>query len=338
MTARSRSIIESRHFEQKISKNADQAEFQAILSGSSAIDAGFYDDEVAGVIDDFEQPRDEAIGLDWHQREIAKESAVGSIQEEVQRRREILGRHYPFVIRQNSITYRPSGNGVYEFCLAAALQSDISKKPFAYIPRAFEKISAAIVAEFAGEGSLSYHTGAPRLGSVPARFDHAMAEVAKLTGEWAWNTAKHYPEGNSSTGDEGLDFVVAKRAGDQREGQLFLIGQCACGDDWEAKWNDLNLDKLGKWFHPLAVVRPVRVFTTPHILSNGNLLDCQVEAGMVFDRLRLTAVAAACSLETPLAPWPPELRRLTNLVIRSIETPLPKYVPPFELAARSERV
>ena len=332
-----RTIIDSRHFEQRVAKNADQAEFQAILAGSAAFDAGLYDDEVAGVLDDFENASDEAIGLDWHKREVAKESGVGSIHEEVTRRIELLGRSYPFRLSNNAITHRPSGSGLYEFCLAASMAKDISRKPYAYIPRAFEKVSAEIVGEFVGFGAIPLHTGAPRLGSTPSRFDEAMEAVAQNLGEWKWRPQENYPDELASTGDEGLDFIIAKSVDGRRAGKLFLIGQCACGEDWTEKWNDLTLKRLQKWFHPVSVVDPIRVFTTPHILSDGNILDCQQEAGLVFDRVRLVAAASSCGLESALAGWTHDMRLLTKLIVRSTGSELPTYQPPFTLAAVADR-
>ncbi len=218
----SRSDFERRHFQQRNCRNADQAEFLAILSGSTPIDAGYYDDEVAGAVDDFESNLDEGVGLLWHQRDLAKDSAVGLIQEEIERRQTKLGALYPFSIEENALVYRPSANRVYEFCLAASIQTDITAKPFAYIPRAFEKMSMAIVEQYVGGDAYGMHIGAPRLGTIPSRFDDAMREVQAATGEWCWHPLENYPPEHASTGDEGLDFIVVRPSEDGSQGQLFL--------------------------------------------------------------------------------------------------------------------
>lgn len=329
------SIFERRHFEQQIAKNADQTEMMAILGGIAALDAGFYDEEVSGALDDFEQPEDEAIGLDWHRRDIAKESGVGKIHEEVARRIELLGTSYPFEVDNNTLRYRRSPSGVYEFCLAASLQTDKSSLPFAYIVRAFEKISALIAAEFIGPPADVFHTGAPRLGRIPNRFDDAIKAIERATGEWRWNPDDIYPDDYASSGDEGLDFIVRKQADRFRRGQLFLIGQCACGEDWLDKWHDLTMDKLGKWVRP-PLVPPIRVFATPFVLSSGNIHDSQREAGMVFDRVRLTLVSSGLGMESEFAAWVPELKKLAQLVLRHSSSPVPAYTAPFELTARTK--
>ena len=328
------SIFERRHFEQRLAKNADQSEMAAILSGATALDAGFYDEEVSGALDDFEQPEDEAAALDWHRRDIAKENGVGKIHEEVARRVGLMGTSYPFDIENNTLKYRQSPSGVYEFCLAASLQTDKSSLPFAYIVRAFEKISALISAEFIGPPADVFHTGAPRLGTIPNRFDDAIKAIERATGEWRWNPDDIYPEEYASSGDEGLDFIIRKQADKFRRGQMFLIGQCACGEDWLDKWHDLTMEKLGKWVRA-PLVPPVRIFATPFVLSHGNIDDAQREAGMVFDRARLTLVSSGLGMESEFAAWVPELKKLAELVLRHSSTPVPAYTAPFELAART---
>ena len=56
------------------------------------------------------------------------------------------------------------------------------------------------------------------------------------------------------------------------------------------KFNDLTVEALGKWFHPLAIVDPVRCFTTPHHVTDAMLKEASREAGYVFDRARLVRI------------------------------------------------
>ena len=97
-------------------------------------------------------------------------------------------------------------------------------------------------------------------------FKEAMKTVSERTGEWKWGPEDGLPD-DLVQGDNGCDFVVWLRALDDRSkiGQLFVLGQCACGNNWVTKWNDLNLNKLQKWFNPLSTVEPVRTFTTSPI-------------------------------------------------------------------------
>ena len=69
----------ARKFEQKAEFNADQVEMEAVRRGSSNADHGLYDESVAGALDDFEHERDEAVALDWHERDLALDDAVGAV-------------------------------------------------------------------------------------------------------------------------------------------------------------------------------------------------------------------------------------------------------------------
>lgn len=304
----------NRRFEQRICGDADQAEFSAILRGSTVADSGIYDDRIAGALDDFEHPMDEAIGLDWHQRDLQADDAVGDILEEINRRQAILGDAYPFLVDGNGIMYMPSESGIYEFCLAASVQKDISTAPFNKIPKAFERISALIVQRFLGEPAEALHTGAPRDAPI-VRFDAAMAKLHDLTGEWVWNPEDGLPTEQAMNGDEGLDFVVWKGLGDQRMGKLFITGQCACGDNWEKKLRDLDFDRLRKWFHPMTRIDPVRSMTLPIFLSEGNMDEAQRLAGLVFDRGRLTNLSKSAKADDSLGQWRQKLKEITETVI-----------------------
>jgi len=309
-------LYSGRRFDQRVSGDADQAEFAAILRGAAVTDSGVYDDRIAGALDDFDHETDEAVGSDWQRRDLQADSAVGGVQEELDRRSELLGEAYPFRLTGNQIVYEASDTKVYEFCLAVSIQKDLSSLPFAELTRVFERISAIIVERFLGNGSGSLHTGTPRDDDVGKRFDAAMKTLNRRTGEWIWHPEDDLPNEVAMNGDEGMDFVVWKRLGDSRQGQLFLTGQCACGDDWDEKFNDLDFDRLEKWFHPMARVRPTRAFTTPHFLVEGNLIEAQRRAGLVFDRARLTLISAPPPPYPALAAWRDRLGTLTQLVVK----------------------
>ena len=93
--------------------------------------------------------------------------------------------------------------------------------------------------------------------------------------------------------DAGLDFVVWKAMPDGRKGHLFLLGQCACGDDWEEKLHDIDVDALTQsWIRPLSVAAPVRVFATPHHIPNEtHFADVNQRGGLTLDRARIVLIA-----------------------------------------------
>lgn len=301
-----------RHLHQRAAHNADQAEFAAMLVGSTVVDVGIYDDRVAGAMDDF-NPDDNTVQADWHRLDIEYDTAVGDIGQEIIRRASIMGDAYPFLLEGGGLDHQPSINRVYEFCLAICNAPNITSNPFTQLPRTFERLSAHIIQLYLGPHSESLHTGWPRDVAVGVKFKDAMLRLNKESGEWVWGPGPGLPS-EPSGGDAGADFVAWKQALDGRTGQLFVLGQCACGDDWDTKFNDLTLESFSKWFHPAPLVRPVRAFVVPRHLVNGNLAEASRDAGIVFDRARLALIAGAGDNAEVIAAWKPKLDELINLV------------------------
>ncbi len=75
---------------------------------------------------------------------------------------------------------------------------------------------------------------------------------------------------------------------DGRDGRLFALGQCACGNDWPTKFQDIKIERLTPWFHPLTYIKCVKVFSTPYVLVDEMIREASAEAGIIFDRVRLT--------------------------------------------------
>jgi hypothetical protein len=305
-------VYSTRKFDQRTISDADQAEFIALLHGSATVDAGVYDDKIAGALDDFEPFP--AVDLNWHRQDLELDLAVGRIQEEIERRVRLIGGGYPFSVDSNKLIYTESQTHFYEFCLATSCAETITKGKFVELPRVFERITAAIVGGYLGEHSEVLHTGWPRDKNVGRKFKAAMKFLNERSGEWIWNPEPDLPDDPPKDKDGGLDFVAWKKSPDGRAGQLFIAAQCACGDDWSAKFHDLSFGRLSKWFHPMSYVQPVRAFATPFLLSDGNLLDAQREAGLIFDRTRLAIVAARLAENVGIQGWRPQLQELSKLV------------------------
>ncbi len=303
-----------RRQDQAAIENSDQAELEAILKGSVIADQGVYDNRVADAMDDY-QPDPSLETADWHKQDLAIDSAVGDVLEEVQRRAALMGSAYPFLIEKGQLTYRPSRSGFYEFCLAISLADQITAGRHAHFPRIFERMSAVLVKQYLGNEARALHVGTPRDQAVGKMFRKAMKHAQNETREWFWNPQPDLPEEPRDAGDHGVDFIVWKRPPDTRLGSLFIVGQCACGDDWTGKFNDVDLNRYGKWFNPLSYVPPTRAFTTPHHIADGWLHEALRIAGLVFDRARLTALAEQACEGTEYQSAMANIVALTRLVV-----------------------
>ena len=277
-----------RHQAQHAASDTDKTEFQAFRIGSKAIDASIHDQQVAGVLDDLEDVAD--VEEIWHSGDLRSEKVIGDIREEISRRIRIMGEAYPFTLNDGSLTYTQSENSVYEFFLSICNAFSITQGELTQLPRTFERVSARIVATSFGKHAQHIHIGSPRDPAVGISFVDAMETVSQRTGEWIWGPDEGLTD-SSFVKDGGCDFVVWPDFLDDRKGKLFILGQCACGNNWETKLGELNLKELQKWFNPLSVVGPVRAFATPHHVTDAMLAEASRQGGVFFDRARLTLLA-----------------------------------------------
>lgn len=279
----------------RVSDNADQTEFSAVRFGSCSLDAGTYDDRVAESLDDYETA-DPASAAAWASRDLTEESAASDIAIEVRRRMSLLGDAYPFHSDGNQLKYVRSKTLVYEFCLAVSRSISLTNGDFAKLPRAFERLVRDVLVCFLGKGARGVRTGWPADGfeDRPIKFKDLVAILHRETGEFRWCPDPGFPDDPAYVKEEGLDVVVWKEALDKRPGKLFLVAQCACGNNYTSKYQEIDSDftKLQRWLKPLPCVKPIRVFSTPrHIANDVHFWDVNRQAGFTLDRTRIVLMA-----------------------------------------------
>jgi len=277
----------------KLAQNADETEWAAVLRGTSHVSVGTQDEAMAETGDEFAaEDADQLIASDRLQgQEILQESRQGTVLEQLEQRQELLGDAYPFEIDGNSLIYTPGDLPVYELLLGICQAPSLSAAPFCELPRLFENLSLLAGRGYLGPQARGYRTGWPRPKNV-ARFKTLIEDVKKQSGsypsEWQWQHAEHLPEDPAPkfVKEDGLDVVVWRQWPDQRMGQLYLLGQCACGADWLKKDKELDLDDFKEWFR-LPRTQPVRSFFTPRHAVDPILNHLARTAGLVFDRMRI---------------------------------------------------
>jgi hypothetical protein len=291
--------------------DADQAEQAAIRLGSAVFDVGVYDQKIAGAMDDFD-PMGLNVASEWQRQDLEVDSAVGKVHEEISRRAAAMGNAYPFLVSATQLTYKPSETGFYEFCLAASLVPNLSKGNYAKFPRVFERIVTVLIREYLGIHAHAIHVGSPRDASVGTTFVKAMKYVHEKSKELIWSPRPGLPSDPETKGDEGVDFIAWKEPLDKRNGSLFILGQCACGDDWTGKFADVSLPRIEKWFQPFSFVKPVTAFASPRHIANEWLNEALGQAGLVFDRARLVLLAEQAHVAAHLKPWAEEIKQLVE--------------------------
>lgn len=270
----------------KVSRDCDEVELAAIKNGKANSLAGVRNDLISGVL------RDDALasfnGADWQAESNAVEDLSSEIVKEIENRVAILGELYPFVFDGSSLIYVKPEHRIYEFLLICSVTKNITTGYNTFLPRNFERIAMEICANFIG-GSVEFaHVGWPR---KQPNFKKLWASISEQSGEWQWQP--RYPlgqEGPIGAGDEGVDYILWKTFGcGRRFGQLFFLGQCACGADWDDKFQDIN-SRFFKWFNPLPT-KVVKIFAVPHSLPAESIWEASMEAGIIMDRIRLVQAA-----------------------------------------------
>lgn len=312
-------VYTSRHRDQISATNADQAEFSAMKLGLAVVDAGVMDERISGEMDDL----DFGIAGDlddgakrWHRDDLAMDGLSGAARDEIVRRGVLLGDNYPFELDGSSLLYRRSKSGFYEYCLSISMAPSITKGRYVRLPRSFERFAAFIIQKHLGTRWKSFHIGAPRNKKNGKQFRDALKLLSAQSSsgvDWVVNPAPGFPDDPGISGDGGMDFVVWSPSSDGRPGQLFVVGQCACGNDWPEKYQDLRMTRLEIWMKPVTIVPLVRCFTTPFLMSEGNFLNAHYEAGWTLDRARLTYMAEEAVSDPDFSRHIPTLRRLQQL-------------------------
>lgn len=279
----------------QLSSDADQVELEALRKGFSVIDSGTDDELVAGVLadraTDSMSPGDSAQS---HQDDLIRDDSVGPIHEELARRSDILQQSYPFDLNQGTLVCAEDRRSpVYEFLLSASVSAFASGR-HAELPRIFERVATRLVTSYFGSNAEGVHFGWPRDGNTS--FKVAAEQLHGRTGEWLWGPEERLDPADVK--DEGCDFVIWLHPSDGRKiGLLFVLGQCACGNNWQDKCADLNVKRMERWFNPLSTVDPVRAFATPRHVDDYLLREASREAGLLFDRARLVLVASSAGAD-----------------------------------------
>ncbi|QWF17725.1 hypothetical protein [Lysobacter capsici] len=308
--------------ESRTAADADQVELAAIRGASSVVDQAAQDELVSGELDDDSEIAaaenrggGENARTAWQERDLAQEEIVGAAAQEIRDRIQHLGSAYPFQFQGNKLAYTPSQTGFYEFCLATATAPTITADPFTSFPKYFERVVAVLVKIYFGPKKGALHTGWPRVPTT--RFRQALAPMARNSKEWVWSPEEGLDEDPPYTvvKDETVDFIVTANMMDARPGNLYILGQCACGNNWDTKLQEPDLERIRKWFKPPWLVPPVKAFTTPFVFGAETIRETSRNSkAIVFDRVRLVLIAEnlmpsryQISVQRRLAP-------ITNLV------------------------
>jgi len=268
------------------------------------------------------EPLDEAI------LEDSRTQIVAAVFEELEYRQQVLGPAYPFTVDsahltidrqpENPITH--PGRVVYLFCVLASAIREKKLQPVASMSKAEREIADVfqICACLAAGGYVRGEVtsfGFPRAtgtGFLPALRDaYERFGVGRVRSE--------IPEGlPDSLKDGGIDVIAWRDHPDGMPGKIYLLGQCASGQNWKSKSVLEYIGQLhGTWFTELPATFSLPAMFIPFTFhcdmsetKHGSFLDAVKYAywyeekrfGIIFDRLRIAHFAYSCMEGARAAP------------------------------------
>ena len=297
--AAGRSVFENRGIYETEYQNADEAEWSAALNGTAHIWQGTRDEMMSDAA--FERGELALPGNYFMTREAVDEYLQASVLEIIHERQHLLGEAgYPFRLQGNSLVLCGDESHPYLALLTLCQLPSVSSSFYKAAPVAFEYLSMIAARALLGIRSKGWRFGWPRDNQGQVKVADAVHALQRRAGdhidEWHWQPAPSKPKNPNARDlkDAGMDFVAWLPWHDSGPGQLHLLGQCACGEDWVLKKHDLNFNKLAEWMR-LPHPHPVRAIFTPRHLALPTLRDSASEAGLVFDRIRITQAIMNCT-------------------------------------------
>lgn len=255
---------------------ADWLELHALLSPDS--NASYIDLERA-------LRREGVFGLD---NDESVERKIQEVSLELERRAVSAAEAYPFVIDERSISTKgPIDRFVpYVFCLCLSFlgsEENLDRRPFPR--RMFEYLSCEAARNFVG-GDVVRFASPRRKSDLPVEFNRAVDELCFRIGEGIAFRGKR----TFSTKDDAIDVVAWRDFPDRAEGKLLLVGNCASGNNWDSKLDELQPQLFCEdWMHetPVSIHVGIRAFFVPRRIPLSDWKRVSRRAGVIFDRCRI---------------------------------------------------
>ena len=167
-------------------------------------------------------------------------------------------------------------------------------------PRIFEYVSAAALESYLRGSSLRF--GFPRdEENMPVNIQAALDELARLTGDRR-NVGGFQVQPTDK--DLSLDVVGWKDFIDERTSKVVVYMQCATGENWKSKRNDLDLNAGGWWNRIIVWAHPpLKALAIPYVIGSDDEWDRANGGLLIMDRLRICSVLSVCIQSVDESDW-----------------------------------
>ena len=221
------------------------------------------------------------------------EESIGKVFVEIDRRERATGKKaYPFERKDTSIELKAKAKLYpdYVFCLALSYCKWNTRKGAPENPwLLFEELAEYTAKNYLGGDALIFGTSCRDKSTGGRKFKANVNALAQKLGEG--HGFKEQPVLGAK--DSKLDLVAWKGFQDQRSSQIILFGQCAAGDNWITKLNELDPEGFwDQWMDRGKVSTPLRSVFMPHRVYDNDRWDKHARsARLLFDRCRVVAFA-----------------------------------------------
>lgn len=218
-----------------------------------------------------------------------------------------ISNSYPFTLRGTSLAFDDSlVSSSYVFLVLSSYLDGSAGTCDTPYTALFEALSAAAIRNYFGGDAtraVTYQFGSPRREGQPSGFRDALQDLFKMLRDGG---GVHERPVISRKNDDKLDIVAWIPSPDDRRGKLITFGQCATGKHWRDKVYELQPNAFCRaWIQDHPIVPPIRSFFFPHALSEDEWANIGISAGLLFDRIRITAFTATLPEKTAdaIAQW-----------------------------------
>lgn len=229
----------------------------------------------------------------------SKESLLGMVLTEVDKRERSSNSAYPFERRSSSIQLKHAAADypAYIFCLALSFKRWKARKGVSDSPwLLFEELAYRSAKSYLGQ-ALLFGTSSRTGRSAGKTFRGRVQDLINQLGE-----GQCFSGSTFSSKDSKLDIVAWKAFPDKRASQIVIFGQCASGANWTDKLTELDPEVFwDTWMSggKGKVSSPLRAVFIPHRVFDEGQWDFRARsARLLFDRCRVVAYAHADTLST----------------------------------------
>ena len=232
--------------------------------------------------------------------EIDEEIFVDDAFSELEDRSAACTESYPFEIGNSILQAQENLTPywAYIFCLFISWRGADRSEALRQPTQLFEEVAAVAAKGYVAGESLKF--GFPRR-TLPRNFTEALRKVCQELGEGGGPRQR---PSSPNAKDAGLDLIAWKPFPDERQAKIILFGQCAAGGNWEGKLSELQ-PKVFIDTHLLEapVVDPLRGFFTPFRVRKIDWYEKAKQAGILFDRCRISHCAYGQDPPPGLLAW-----------------------------------